>query len=124
MIKILDLINEALPLSVAKQYSKGWKKDRLKDWFGGKNRIYLNLSSTINLKSNTDDTIQNDVQKALNSKDYQLIDYQQGLAKNTEYDRNQKIGRVLQKIKPQLLQPFNNDPSRQTTKQKPIEPVS
>ena len=124
MIKLKDLLFEALPLSVAKQYSKGWNKDRLKDWFDGKSRIYLQLSSNVNLHPEKDNRIQNDVQKALNSKDYQLIDYQQGLAKNTKYDRNQKIGRVLQKIKPQLLQPFNNDPSRQTTKQKPIVCIS
>ena len=124
MIKILDLINEALPLSVAKQYSKGWNKDRLKDWFGGKSRVYLQLSSNVNLHPEKDNRIQNDVQSALTSKQYVIIDYQQGLAKNTKYDRTQKIGRVLQKIKPEILQSFNNDPARQTTKQKPIVCIS
>jgi hypothetical protein len=41
MIKLKDLVQEALPLSVAKQFSKNWNKSRLKDWFNGKNRIYL-----------------------------------------------------------------------------------
>lgn len=124
MIKLKDLVQEALPLSVAKQFSKNWNKSRLKDWFNGKNRIYLQLVSNINIRLDHDSRIESDVQGLLSSKDYQIIDYKKGLAKNKKYNRDEKIGKILQKMKPQLLQPFNNDPARQTTKQKPIVCIS
>lgn len=38
---------EAIPLSVIKPMIKGWDKERLKDWFDGKYRVYIPLINSL-----------------------------------------------------------------------------
>lgn len=113
-----DKLLEALKLSVAKDYTKGWDRTRFDEWFKGENRIYMPLVKDISLSQNQDavNPVESEVVKFLNKLGYDAIDYKNGLAKD-DFKRSVKIGRVLMKFDTgTLLKKFNNDNSRSLSK--------
>jgi hypothetical protein len=138
MIKLRDLlneiINEALPISKAKELYSIQKSDKIMDeqnimfetlktlpeYIKSNNngdRLYFNINEDIktnyNKHINADTTIQDKITTFLKSEGYKVTDYIKGIATD-KYNREVKIGKVLNKSKSNLLQKFNNDVSRQS----------
>jgi hypothetical protein len=88
-----SFINEALNISEIRPYILKWEKsggrDRYKEWFGDKWRVYIDLVSD---KSDT----QLDVEELLDDNGYQVVDYYTNKAKKIGDERNVfKIGRLI-----------------------------
>jgi len=108
-----ELLNEALPLKIAKRYtgySKGMHKDYLKDVFGDQYRIYLNIDAE---RSDliTTPLIQK-IKDHIEAKGYTLISYIEGLASDNRKNKI-KIGKLI-KDDPELLKAYEKDPLRTT----------
>ena len=124
LIYFITLINETLPLSTAKELSRNWNKSRYDSLFGGKYRIYIPFTPPkINIDSGLNNPIAHALNRFLNVFGYEITDYLKGLCKKKGEIREQKIGKVLQKLKPEemgfakgdikdLLNKFNNDYGR------------
>ena len=107
---------EALSLSRAKEYTRGWNKNRLKEWFGDEYRIYIPLNK--DLIKITKSPIQKKIEKELKNSFYEIKNYQNGIALDKQYNREIKIGKLLNKLGFQnLLKEYNNDPTRTSAKQ-------
>jgi surface protein len=129
-------LDEALPLSKAKEYFKGgwdkrtkkyhkadWNKSRLYDWFKGDDRIYLPLVepiddskyvdlSIIATNQTNDGSIESEVKSTLSSKGYELLDYKTGKVKN-EQGRETSVEKALFKLgSVELLKKYKDDPSK------------
>lgn len=137
MIKLVDLlketINEALPISKAKELYSIQKSDKVVQY---QNKIFNELKNTSEyIKSNkTGDRLyfkfirekdeeinmsksNPEIIKALQDNNFKVKDYIKGTATD-KYDREVKIGKILQKFNPELLQKFNNDINREASKDK------
>jgi len=142
MIKLTDLLKktivEALAVSKAKELYSISKSDKVIEY---QNKIFDKLkSSSEYIKSNKngdrlyfnfsrknkfDDfkhhppqsEISQDINKYLQNNGYDVNDYIKGTAFD-KYGREVKIGKILQKLNPDLLQKFNNDISREASKEK------
>lgn len=121
MTKLRDLLSEALPLSVARKYIYNWDKQKFKDWFGSKYRIYIPLKQRLSFKHGS---YQIKVSQELKDNGYIVVDYIKGIAKDKTYGRIEKIGRILTKLKSSNLSLFINDPIRRTSKKQPIVCIS
>jgi len=114
---------EAIPLSMIRPYIKGNKDkyvNRLKDWFDNKWRIYLPTNNSLNVSKNINNEIENEIKQALSNTQYELKDFNNGIAFDTKNKREVKLGKILNRIKPELLQKFNNAESRQGKKIKDV----
>jgi len=114
---------EAIPLSKVRPYIKGNKDkyvDRLKDWFDNKWRIYLPIDNSLNVSKDIESEIEKEIKNALSNTQYELKDFEKGLVFDTKNKREVKLGKVLNRIKPELLQKFNNAESRQSKKIKNV----
>jgi hypothetical protein len=116
-----EIYNEAIPLDTAKEYVKGWKKERHADWFENKNRIYLPLVETKESENKTKTEIEKEIENKLKDNNFEVQDYISGTVKNLKYNRVEKLGKVLQKIDTNLFQKYQNDPERASSKNK--EPI-
>jgi hypothetical protein len=113
-MKIREIINETIPLNVAKMYRRGWDKTNYVDIFKrftddqNAYRIYLPLNGSA-------EPIQapERIASKVESKGYRIEDYAAGIA--TDGRRKIRIGRILQDD-PELLQTFVNDPNRAGSK--------
>jgi len=120
---------EALPLSTAKQYVSIERnpkiQQRLDDIFEklskipnakasrNQNRIYIPLKKKENGEKSD---IENEISQILQQNNYELSDYKKGLVKD-KYGRETKIGKVLTKLNKQdLLNKFNTDKKRESSK--------
>jgi len=120
---------EALPLSTAKQYVSIERnpkiQQRLDDIFEklskipnakasrNQNRIYIPLKKKENGEKSD---IENEISQVLSQNNYELSDYKKGLVKD-KYGRETKIGKVLTKLNKQdLLNKFNTDKKRESSK--------
>jgi hypothetical protein len=138
MIKLTSLlneiINEALPISKAKELYSIQKSDKVIQY---QNKIFNELKNTSEyIKSNkTGDRLyftfigkkdkeyeenevgefSSEVFKMLQNNGYEIKDYVKGIAID-KYDREVKIGKVLNKLNPELLQKFNFDEKRKAYK--------
>jgi len=138
MIKLVNLlneiINEALPISKAKELYSIQKSDEvideqntmfealktLPEYIKSNNngdRLYFDINEDIktnyNKYSNADTIIQDEITAFLKSKGYKVTDYIKGIAID-KYNREVKIGKILNKSESNLLRKFNNDVSRQS----------
>ena len=93
-------INEALKLSVAKEYRRGWNKERLADWFDGKFRSYVKLQTSQLKKTQATLILEYEITRALEFEGFDFVDFNKAIAKKTKDDKNQfKIGRLLNRFK-------------------------
>jgi hypothetical protein len=138
MIKLVnilnEIINEALPISKAKELYSIQKSDKVVQY---QNKIFNELKNTPEyIKSNkTGDRLyfkfikekdeeevnvfksNPEIIKALQDNNFKVKDYIKGTATD-KYDREVKIGKILQKTNPELLQKYNNDIDRKASKDK------
>lgn len=120
-----QIIQEAIELSKAKPYVKGWDKNRLKDWFDGKYRVYLDLEKGIPASKDIESELEKEIKDSLSDTDYEVKDFKKGMAYDKKNKREIKLGKVLGKIDKELLQRFVNDPGRTSSKvTKPIVVIS
>jgi hypothetical protein len=138
MIKLLNLLNEiiseALPISKAKELYSIQKSDKVIQYQDKIFNELINVSKYI--KSNkTRDRLyfkftrekdeeevnaskpNSEIIKTLQDNNFKVKDYIKGIVTD-KYDRELKIGKILQKINPELLQKFNNDINREASKDK------
>jgi len=114
---------ETIPLSKVRPYIKGNKDkyvDRLKDWFDNKWRIYLPINDSLSASKDIENEIEKEIKQALSNTQYELKDFEKGIALDTKNKREVKLGKVLNRISPELLQKFNNAESRQGKKIKNV----
>lgn len=108
-----ELLNEALPLKVAKRYtgySKGMYKDYLKNVFGDQYRVYLPLDAE---RSDLETTpLIQKIKAHIEAKGYTLISYIEGLAGDNRKNKI-KLGKLI-KDDPELLKAYEKDPLRTT----------
>ena len=140
MIKLVDLlketINEALPISKAKELYSIQKSDKVVQY---QNKIFNELINTpeyiksnkngdrlyfkfIREKDEKDEEVNvsklnPEIIKVLQDNNFKVKDYIKGTATD-KYDREVKIGKILQKFNSELLQKFNNDVNREASKDK------
>jgi hypothetical protein len=138
MIKLFnilnEIINEALPISKAKELYSIQKSDKVVQY---QNKIFNELKNIPEyIKSNkTGDRLyfkfirekdeeeinmfksNPEIIKILQNNNFKVKDYIKGIATD-KYNREIKIGKILQKINPELLQKFNNDINREASKDK------
>ena len=140
MIKLINLlneiINEALPISKAKELYLIQKSDKVVQY---QDKIFNELINTPEyIKSNkTGDRLyfkftrekdekdeeinisksNPEIIKVLQDNNFKVKDYIKGTATD-KYNREVKIGKILQKFNPELLQKFNNDVNREASKDK------
>jgi len=116
---------EAIKLSKARKYVKDWDKDRLKDWFGGKYRVYIDLEKGKAASEDLESELEQEVKKSLHNTDFEVKDFKKGMAFDKKNKREVKLGKVLSKIDKNLLQKFANDPNREASKiSEPIVVIS
>lgn len=106
---MLKILQEALRLSQYRPYVKKWNKNRYKEWFDGKYRLYFNVEN-----NNKIVTIPDDIRHAIENEGYHVEDYVSGIAtKNGDSKNIFKIGKILTKIgNPVLKNKFDSDLSR------------
>ena len=137
MIKLLNLlneiINETLSISKAKELYSIQKSDKVIQY---QDKIFNELINVPEyIKSNKtgdrlyfkftrekdkeDEEIKSnpEIIKTLYDNNYKIKDYVKGIAID-KYDREIKIGKILLKHNPELLQKFNNDTNREASKTK------
>lgn len=111
----LDFLTEALPLSVAKEFSQDWDENRLDDWFKGKHRIYIPLTKRVEAEelvaSGVELQIKDYLQQEFRDR-YDIDNYVEGYAVDSK-NKNRPI-RISQLITKErdLLRLYNEDPSR------------
>lgn len=111
-----SIFNEAIPLSKVRPYIKGEVKnykDRLKDWFDGKWRVYLKLQNKT-ISNKIENALENEIKNALKDSNFELLDYHKGIAFDKKNKREIKLGKVLGKIDKKLLDQFNSDKERES----------
>ena len=131
--QLRKIVNEALPLDVAKKYSsiqRSYLTSRkinmifseiLKNNPDAKSskrgdRIYIPFESEIK-DENIDGQIKNEVESILSKNNIKIKDYKRGVAVEPKYNREVKIGKVLNSIgENDLLNKFADDPYRKNTK--------
>ena len=113
-MRFKDILLEALPLSVAKKYTKLWKPEYAKALFQKYTndpkayRIYFPLEENTSEKL----AVPKEIKDYLNDKGYEILDYKEGIAERTvktqqgEKKQKVKIGAIL-KEEPTLLKSFN-----------------
>jgi hypothetical protein len=131
--KIKNILNEALPISKAKELYLIQKSDKViqyqdKIFNELKNtseyiksnktgdRLYFRFNMEKNEKNNTYKP-NLEIIKTLQDNNFKIKDYIKGIATD-KYNREVKIGKILQKTNPELLQKFNNDINREASKDK------
>lgn len=140
MIKLINLlretINEALPISKAKELYFIQKSDKVVQY---QDKIFNELINTpeyiksnktgdrlyfkfIREKDEKDEEVNvsksnPEIIKVLQDNNFKVKDYIKGTATD-KYNREVKIGKILQKFNPELLQKFNNDVNREASKDK------
>ena len=131
--QLRKIVNEALPLDVAKRYSsiqRSYSTSRKMDMIFSEilrnnpdaktskrgDRIYIPFETEIN-DENIDSQIKNDVESILSKSNIKIKDYKKGIAIEPKYNREVKIGKVLNSIgENDLLNKFADDPYRKNTK--------
>ena len=123
-------IAEALPLSTAKKYTKGWDKERVKAWFDGKYRAYMPLEEVDSIDQSADQNVDKlnremamsaDISVALKNKGYKDPDIDKGTILD-KYDRPVKIGKALKYVDADLAKEYE-DFRNQYFKSFKIEPM-
>ena len=137
MIKLIDILNklisEALPISKAKELYSIQKSDKVTQYQDKIFNELINIPEYIKSnktgdrlyfkftreKDKEDKEIKSnpEIIKTLYDNNFKVKDYIKGTATD-KYDREVKIGKILQKINPELLQKFNNDINREASKTK------
>lgn len=109
-----DYLKEALSLSTAKKYTKGWDSTRWRDLFQQWTddpkayRIYLPFEP-----DRVDAQVPEPVDSFLDGIGWEVEDYNSGLAKERSSGRSMKIGKLINKHgDPELLKVFTGDPGR------------
>jgi hypothetical protein len=106
-------LDEALPLSIAKSYSRGWDKTRLNDWFQGKNRLTIPMSTG---GTAAQSPVEKEIAAALAPTNYSISDYKTGTATGGD-GRTMRIGKLLNRMgKSELIKKFNEDETRSMAK--------
>ena len=137
MIKLIGILNklisEALPISKAKELYSIQKSDKVTQYQDKIFNELINIPEYIKSnktgdrlyfkftreKDKEDKEIKSnpEIIKTLYDNNFKIKDYVKGIAID-KYDREIKIGKILQKINPELLQKFNNDINREASKTK------
>lgn len=107
-------------LHEVRNYHKLWKTvqgdTRYADWFGNKHRVYLPMIGEQPVNK-TISEIQLLVSKTLSENGYSLKDYSAGVATKAENAKNEiKVGKILQRINPELKNKFDSDVTREGVK--------
>lgn len=128
---IINEITEALSISQARKFVKGWDKNRYKSIFSNpkykhdKNayRVYIPIPTY--QPSNNDITPDPEIEKVLNQNNYEIIDYVKGIVYDNTKKFQTKIGKVLQKLgRTDLLNKFNTDENRSAKQSQYIVVIS
>lgn len=122
-MKFNQLITEALKLSEFRPYLKGNKtkyKDKLKEMFGNKYRVYINIENNSKVIKEIETDLEKEIKKILLNTNFELIDFEKGLAYDNKNKREIKLGKVLNKFSKELLNRFNADLTRENSKQKKL----
>lgn len=122
-IPLFSKLQEKIPLSISKHYVKDWNKSRLSDWFDNKYRIYLPLKQEESLLASLKSDLEKDIELAISHTQFKIKDYKSGVAIDTKNNRDIKLGKVLQRIDPKLLQQFSSAEDRMGTKMQKLEVV-
>jgi len=104
---VKKLLDEALPLSLAKEYMKvEWDKERYKEWFGDKYRIEIPIESEIKIPP--------EIKKAVEDAGYDIVDYRLGHARRKGITSKNvtSISKILQTVDPELKLKFDKDTAR------------
>jgi len=122
-MKFLTYLNEALPLSKAKHFTKMYNRKLHDEAFKGKDRIYIKFE---NKERNT--YVNDTIKYVLSKIGYEIIDYVVGTAKKIDKSDNRifKIGRILTKedlgnfndSRKAMLDIFLHDENRKSAKLK------
>ena len=133
MSEILEsIILEALPISQAKEYASIQRSSKVKNLQSSifnklesspgylnanrnGDRLYFKLEDKGDSKQSV--KVPSEIEDTLKSKGFSIKDYKSGIAID-KYDREVKIGKVLQKISPELLKQFTLDSSRESSSSK------
>lgn len=112
-----EIMTEKVELSkyreIYKQIDKKYR-EQYKTWFNNQWRIYLPLSGAVS------DPLYQEVNNALSKGDYEIAEWNTGLAKSKKSTRTQRIGRLLTSLKEEgLLKRFNErHKGREVSKEK------
>ena len=116
----IELMNEALPISIAKKYSKGWDKSRYTAIFQKTANLYPSLNQDpklyrvyIPFNTTKDIPIPHQIQSYIQNKGYEIDDYAKGILSKKGDKRKFKIGRIIDD--PIIKNMFDNDPNRATS---------
>ncbi len=113
---VSKLLKEAIPLWLAKSYSKTWNKEKHKEWFNGKYRTYIPYIPPEGEAKPPERLV-----GALDYYGYIIVDYAKGLAKYKDSKNVISLGKVLQKVnRPDLAYMVDTDPHRTKTTNKLI----
>lgn len=133
MIKLVDLLKEALSVSKAKELYSIQKSNKVIQY---QNEIFDKLKSSPEyiksnktgdrlyfkfIEKNEEDEKINasnpnfEINKLLQNNNYEIKNYIKGIAID-KYGREVKIGKVLQSLDPNLLRKFNTDKTRESSK--------
>jgi hypothetical protein len=128
---ISQVIDESLPLSLAKEYSSIQRDEKIQKQINdlwdrlvetpnstkarNGNRIYIPYINEED-ENPSNNIVKNEVADFLNSKGYKLHDYFKGTVIEPKYGRETKIGKIIDN--PELLKKFNNDEVRRGYKKK------
>ena len=103
MSRLLNYLIEALPVSIARKYSKNWDKSRYDSIFGNKYRLYLPFEGEIEIEP------PKGIRDYLLSLGYTITNYKKGLCKKSNSNNEIRIGKVLQKSgNTDMLKLYNN----------------
>jgi hypothetical protein len=105
-LKDFDSLNEAVALSVAKPYVQAWTetggRERYKEWFGGKWRIYLEFVK--------ESEVYQEVRDILFDNGYDIVSYKGNRATKFGENRNHtSIGKLLNRFSPELRTKYDLD---------------
>jgi hypothetical protein len=122
--------NEALEPSLFRPFMKNFDKERYADIFkkyeGDRNhyRIYLPLVDD-DIKDDVKNSVEIEVEKFLNEKGYEIVDYIDGTCKTDGSKNLSKIGKILNRFSKdkeikKLLDSYNSDTKRKTGKKEDL----
>jgi len=126
----IKLLSEALPLKTAKKLNKIQRSSLVQtqidkifsylkkhpnyiDESKRGERLYFKFEKGEGSKEIS--STQKEIEQVIKSKGYEIKDYKQGIAIDP-HKREMKLGKVLNKEKPELLQKFNTDKTREAVK--------
>ena len=118
MMRYWEILNEALPISIGKKYSKGWDSSRYNEIFEKTAQMYPELNSG-NVKlyrvyipfiNTAKPQAPHQLVSYVNDKGYEMVDYNKGLVSKCGNKNLIRIGKILDD--PDIKKIYDQDPAR------------